>query len=112
MAWGVAGERRPELERDRSSRGGVVRCKGDGETQSAGEVLNEWGEEKKGRKKKGRGVGVVRASWVSHHGNSDVWHYAMSEFQMFSYKKTPLLVQIFRLYIYSNSCVCKFFNLN
>jgi hypothetical protein len=65
MAWGVAGERRSELERDRSSRGGVVRCKGDGETESAGEV-NEWGEEKKGRKKKGRGVGVVRASWVSH----------------------------------------------
>jgi hypothetical protein len=29
----------------------------------AGRVLNEWGEEKKGRKKKGRGVGVVRASW-------------------------------------------------
>jgi hypothetical protein len=54
MAWGVAGERRPELERDRSSRGGVVRCKGDGETESAGEV-NEWGEEKKGRKKKGEG---------------------------------------------------------
>jgi hypothetical protein len=55
MAWGVAGERRPELERDQSSRGGVVRCKGDGETESAGEVLNEWGEEKKGRKKKGKG---------------------------------------------------------
>jgi hypothetical protein len=54
MAWGVAGERRPELERDRSSRGGVVRCKGDGETESAGEV-NEWGEEKKGRKKKREG---------------------------------------------------------
>jgi hypothetical protein len=55
MAWGVAGERRPKLERDRSSRGGVVRCKGDGETESAGEVLNEWGEEKKGRKKKREG---------------------------------------------------------
>jgi hypothetical protein len=54
MAWGVAGERRSELERDRSSRGGVVRCKGDGETESAGEVLNEWGGEKKGRKKKKR----------------------------------------------------------
>jgi hypothetical protein len=67
MAWGVAGERRPGLERDRSSRGEVVRCKqqGDGETESAGEV-NEWGEEKKRRKKKERGVGMVRASWVSH----------------------------------------------
>jgi hypothetical protein len=65
MAWGVAGERRPGLEHDRSSRGGVVRCKGDGETESAREV-NEWGEEKKRRKKKGRGVGVVRASWVYH----------------------------------------------
>jgi hypothetical protein len=56
MAWGVAGERRsPELERHRSSRGGVVRCKGEGDTESAGEVLNEWGEEKKGRKKKREG---------------------------------------------------------
>jgi hypothetical protein len=47
MAWGVAGERRsPELQRHRSSRGGV-RCKGEGDTDSAGERLNEWGEEKK-----------------------------------------------------------------
>jgi hypothetical protein len=27
MAWGVAGERRPGLERDRSSRGGEVQGK-------------------------------------------------------------------------------------
>jgi hypothetical protein len=69
------------------------------------------GRKERKKKKKGRGVGVVRASWVSHHGNSDVWHYAMSEFQMFSYKKTPLLVQIFRLYIYIQIHVCASFSI-
>jgi hypothetical protein len=84
MAWGVAGERRsPELERHRSSRGGV-RCKGEGDTESAGEVERVGGRKERKKKKKRRGrVGVVRASWVSHHAFSDVWHYATSEFQKF-----------------------------
>jgi hypothetical protein len=51
------------------------------------------------------------AGSLMHHGNSDVWHYAMSEFQMFSSKKTPLLVQIFRLYIYIQIHVCASFSI-
>jgi hypothetical protein len=56
MAWGVAGERRsPELERHRSSRGGVVRCKGEGDTESAGEVERVGGrKERKKKKRRGR----------------------------------------------------------
>jgi hypothetical protein len=51
MAWGVAGERRsPELERHRSSRGGV-RCKGEGDTESAGEVERVGGRKERKKKK-------------------------------------------------------------
>jgi hypothetical protein len=55
MAWGVAGERRsPELQRNRNSRG-RVRCKGEGDRDSAGEVELVGGRKERKEKRGGEG---------------------------------------------------------